>query len=228
MSFVSSSLRQARVVLVGSGRMGQIRGSLMYSNPKFEMIGVCDVNASGAKSLAEKYSASSFTSFNEAINHFGVEGHSEYYEQVAASGGSVRVVSGGGDDANTGIDGVVLCAPTFTHDEVIREAAEYGLPIFVEKPVDETADKVEHLFDLCEKHGVKLCCGFQRRFDDSYAAAAQAVKQGKIGNPISANIFFADHPCPPIEFLLKGGDIFMDLCVSFYFICHSFFYHFLD
>jgi len=196
---------------VGSGRMGQIRSNLMYANPKIDMIGVCDVNAMGAKTLADKYSAVPFTSVHEAIDHFGVRESQEYYEQVSGSGASVLVASND-NDSNTAIDGIVLCAPTFTHDEVIREAADYGLPIFVEKPVDETADKIEALFDACEKSGARLCCGFQRRFDESYAAVAESVRQGKIGKPLSANIFFADHPCPPIEFLLTGGDIFMDLC----------------
>lgn len=187
----------------------------MYSNPKFDMIGVCDVNTVGAQSLGEKYSAASFTSLQEAIDHFGVRGHSEeYYEQVGASGGASVLVSSSGGESSTPIDGIVLCAPTFTHDDVIQEAADYGLPIFVEKPVDETADKIEKLFDICESSGAKLCCGFQRRFDESYVAVAEAVRQGTIGNAISANIFFADHPCPPTEFLLTGGDIFMDLCVS--------------
>jgi myo-inositol 2-dehydrogenase/D-chiro-inositol 1-dehydrogenase len=213
MKLAASALQRARIVLVGSGRMGQIRGSLMYSNPKFDMIGVCDVNTLGAQSLGEKYSAASFTSLQEAIDHFGVRGHSEeYYEQVGASGGASVLVSSSGGESSTPIDGIVLCAPTFTHDDVIQEAADYGLPIFVEKPVDETADKIEKLFDICESSGAKLCCGFQRRFDESYVAVAEAVRQGTIGNAISANIFFADHPCPPTEFLLTGGDIFMDLC----------------
>lgn len=211
MSFTGAAARRARVILVGTGRMGQIRSSLMYANPKFDMVGVCDVNAIGAQAIANKYSALPFTSIHEAIGHFGVSGQPEYYEENDASGATSLVLANN-DDNNSSIDGIVLCAPTFTHDEVIRVAAENELPIFVEKPVDETAAKIENLFDLCEKSGAKLCCGFQRRFDDTYVAVAEAVKQGKIGNPISANIFFADHPCPPIEFLLTGGDIFMDLC----------------
>jgi len=115
---------------------------------------------------------------------------------------------GKGDSA---LNGIIVCTPTFAHDPVIREAAEHGLHIFTEKPVDETAEKVSSLFDHCEKHNVKLCCGFQRRFDLTYKAVADAVRGGKIGKALSASIFFADHPCPPIEFLLTGGDIFMDL-----------------
>lgn len=172
--------------------MGQIRASLMYANPKFDMIGVVDVNIDGAKSLAETYSALPFVSLTEAIQHFGVEGDNR-------------------------IHGVVLCSPTFTHGPVIREAASHGLLLFVEKPIDENSEKIKALFEFCDSHGARLCCGFQRRFDDSYAAVANAVREGSIGKPISANIMFADHPCPPMEFLLTGGDIFMDLCVSFRF-----------
>lgn len=219
MKAASSALQRARIVLVGSGRMGQIRGSLMYSNPRFDMIGVCDVYNAGAESLGEKFSALPFQTLSQAIDHFGVQGQQEYFEQYDSSGASVVVASN--EEHCTPIDGVVLCAPTFTHEDVICEAAEYGLPIFVEKPVDETAEKIENLFNICDKHGAKLCCGFQRRFDDSYVAVTDAVRHGKIGKPISANIFFADHPCPPIEFLLSGGDIFMDLCVSLIFLCYD-------
>jgi len=169
----------------------------MYSNPKFNIVGVCDVNIEGAQNLAERYSTLSFKTIGEAIESLGVRGDNA-------------------DGCNTSIDGVVICSPSFTHGEIIHTAASHRLPMFVEKPVDETADKIDELFNVCEKHGAKLCCGFQRRFDDSYVAVAEAVKNGSIGNPISANIFFADHPCPPIEFLLTGGDIFMDLCVSLF------------
>jgi myo-inositol 2-dehydrogenase/D-chiro-inositol 1-dehydrogenase len=109
------------------------------------------------------------------------------------------------------LDGVIVSSPTFTHEEVISEAARNGLDVFTEKPVDETADKIVNLFEVAERGGISLCCGFQRRFDASYVAAANAVRNGEIGTPIVAHIFFADHPCPPKEFLLRGGNIFMDL-----------------
>ena len=37
------------------------------------------------------------------------------------------------------------------------------------------------------------------------------LQNGQIGKPISGTVFFGDHPIPSIEFLLRGGDIFMDL-----------------
>jgi len=181
--------QRARIVLVGTGRMGAIRAKILYGNPKIDFLGVCDINLASAKQLADIYSTHAFASLKEAFEHFGAS-------------------------TEEGIDGIVVCTPTFTHDAVIREAAEYGIHAFTEKPVDETGDKIISLFEHCKKHGTKLCCGFQRRFDATYKAVSDAVRGGKIGKPISASIFFADHPCPPIEFLLTGGDIFMDLSVS--------------
>lgn len=109
------------------------------------------------------------------------------------------------------MDAVIVSSPTFTHESVIAQAARYGLHVFTEKPVDETAGKIAKLYDIAAAAGISLCCGFQRRFDASYVATANAVRLNKIGTPIMANIFFADHPSPPKEFLLNGGNIFMDL-----------------
>ena len=58
MAFLSRTkplLKQARVLLVGSGRMGNIRAKAIYSNPRFEFAGVIDENISAAKLLADEF-----------------------------------------------------------------------------------------------------------------------------------------------------------------------------
>jgi len=174
--------RRAKVVVVGSGRMGQIRSSLLFANPRFELAGVVDVNFDGAANLAQSFRTRPYENIEEAV------------------------LDNKGD-----LDGVVVCSPTFTHEDVVTNAASYGLDVFTEKPVDETADKIRHLFNVVEEANIQLCCGFQRRFDNSYVSATKSVHTGQIGKPVSASLFFADHPCPPKEFLLNGGNIFMDL-----------------
>lgn len=47
--------RKARVVVMGSGRMGKIRASLLRANPRFEVKGIVDTNYIGAQNLADKY-----------------------------------------------------------------------------------------------------------------------------------------------------------------------------
>jgi len=51
----STSTEKARVAVIGSGRMGAIRGSILQANPKFDFAGVIDVNLEGATALANKY-----------------------------------------------------------------------------------------------------------------------------------------------------------------------------
>jgi len=53
-----SSINRARVILVGSGRMGQIRASLLFANPRFEISGIVDSDMSAASNLADVYSVS--------------------------------------------------------------------------------------------------------------------------------------------------------------------------
>jgi myo-inositol 2-dehydrogenase / D-chiro-inositol 1-dehydrogenase len=120
------------------------------------------------------------------------------------------------DNNETGnflLDGIIVSVPTRFHGEYIRYAAKYKLAVFVEKPVAESPQEIEELYTLCEQHHVPLCCGFQRRFDKSYMAAAAAIQRGKIGKVISAHVFFGDSPGPPLTFLITGGNIFFDLSV---------------
>jgi len=49
---------QARILLVGSGRMGYIRAKAIYSNPHFEFSGIVDLNAEQAAELGEIYRVS--------------------------------------------------------------------------------------------------------------------------------------------------------------------------
>lgn len=51
----SAGIRRAKVVVVGSGRMGQIRSSLIYANPRFELCGIVDTNFDAASVLAKTY-----------------------------------------------------------------------------------------------------------------------------------------------------------------------------
>lgn len=174
--------QRARVLIVGSGRMGQLRASILYANPRFELCGIVDKNEESAKYLASSYLTRSFPSIREAVSQNG-----------------------------SSVQGLIICSPTQSHESIINEAIAENLDIFTEKPVAENATKITDLFESCNRSNVNLCCGFQRRFDESYVTVKKALQNGHIGNPIHANIFFGDHPCPPLEFLLNGGDIFYDL-----------------
>ena len=59
MTFISATrvllrhtTQQTRVLLMGSGWMGNIRAAAMYSNPRFDLCGVVDSNVDEAAKLA--------------------------------------------------------------------------------------------------------------------------------------------------------------------------------
>jgi predicted dehydrogenase len=194
--------RKARVLLVGSGRMGRIRAKILHSLGGAELAGIVDADAESAAELAEMYCGGGGT-LSTRLPVFG---------SVADAVRELGAGGGGGGGAPPPLLGCVICTPTPTHGPLIREAAGCGLSVFVEKPVAEDPGEVEELFGACESAGVRLCCGFQRRFDPSYAACRDAVASGGIGEPVYAHLFFADHPVPPREYLLgSGGNIFVDL-----------------
>lgn len=123
------------------------------------------------------------------------------------------------DDLRSGpgggaVDAAVISAPTPAHGALVAEAAGRGLAIFTEKPVDETADGTRRLFSVASDAGVALCCGFQRRFDPSYVSLRERIRGGSIGRPVTASVFFGDHPAPPRGFLLGGGAHIIPDCAA--------------
>eukprot|EP01082_Thalassiosira_pseudonana_P004204 g3788.t1 g3788 contig13:161618-164492(+) len=115
-------------------------------------------------------------------------------------------------NSNSPLDGVIISTPTPTHERLITEAANNNINIFTEKPVDETSAKIRKLFNAVRAQNVHLCCGFQRRFDDSYLSLYNTIHSGGIGTPLNASIFFGDHPVPSRQFLLQGGGNIISDC----------------
>lgn len=183
--------RRVKVAVVGSGRMGHIRARAIFANPRMELMGIVDTSLQSARSLANLYHVPAMDSIRALAS----------YEQTD----------------ETRIKGIVCCSPTKSHRAVIEEASDLEngkiSHVFVEKPVEVSATEIQRLFDFASQQNISLCCGFQRRFDASYQSALEQLPSILSDEPlVYANIFFGDHPVPPMEFLLEGGgDIFMDL-----------------
>lgn len=163
--------------------MGVIRMRCMQSLPGITVSHVIDNNEAQAKRLADTW---------------GVE-------NVA---GSIQEALTLGD-----VDGFVISTPTGSHIPIIKDIAKHapGKSIFTEKPVADNAADIGEAFKIAGDVGSQICCSFQRRFDTTYVKASEVVSTGSLGKVHNVNVVFGDHPCPPIEFLIDGGDIFMDL-----------------
>lgn len=78
------------------------------------------------------------------------------------------------------LDAVVLATPHSKHREQIEAAAAAGKHVFCEKPLTLTKADAEAAFAACEKAGVVLATGFNRRFHPSVHRAKELVDAGAL------------------------------------------------
>lgn len=111
------------------------------------------------------------------------------------------------------VDAVAICTSTDTHVDAIVAAAAAGKTIFCEKPVSLELAAVDRALKAVDEAGVKIQIGFNRRFDPSHRAVADAVSHGAIGDIHLCNITSRDPGPPPIEYIGTSGGIFCDMTI---------------
>lgn len=78
-------------------------------------------------------------------------------------------------------DAVLICTPTFTHEEMVKKALKHRVPVMCEKPFvleEETAAK---LVDLAEQAGVPLMVMHVVRFWPEYVKLQEMIDSGELG-----------------------------------------------
>ncbi|NED10107.1 Gfo/Idh/MocA family oxidoreductase [Streptomyces sp. SID9124] len=113
----------------------------------------------------------------------------------------------------SGLDGVVIAAPTAVHDTLVRAAVAAGVPVFCEKPIAVGLGATRALLAELAGSGVPLQVGFQRRFDAGYTALRDAVAAGDLGRLHTVRACTADPAPPPAGYLALSGGIFRDCAV---------------
>jgi UDP-N-acetyl-2-amino-2-deoxyglucuronate dehydrogenase len=79
---------------------------------------------------------------------------------------------------------VILGSPSGLHAEQGIAAAQRGLHVLTEKPIDITAKRADALIDAANKAGVKLAVIFQDRFKPNIQALKQWLDNGRLGKPL--------------------------------------------
>jgi predicted dehydrogenase len=82
-----------------------------------------------------------------------------------------------------------VCTPSGTRLDICRTAAQYGVNLLVEKPLDIELSRAQSIIQICEDAGVKLGCVFQLRFMPTFQRLKEAVVDGRIGMPILGNAY---------------------------------------
>lgn len=109
------------------------------------------------------------------------------------------------------VEAVVIASPTDLHARQIELAAAAGRAIFCEKPVGLELERCQQALAAAQK--VPFQIGFQRRYDPSFAAARQALEEGRIGRLEMLRSLTCDPSPPPLDYLNVSGGIFRDMAI---------------
>ncbi len=86
-------------------------------------------------------------------------------------------------------DAVDICTPSGLHATLGVLAAEHGLHVLSEKPLDLNVEYVDRLIRACDEHQVKLACIFQRRASRGARIVREAVVNGELGKIFSCSAY---------------------------------------
>jgi myo-inositol 2-dehydrogenase/D-chiro-inositol 1-dehydrogenase len=112
--------------------------------------------------------------------------------------------------ARADVEAVLITTPPNTHAELVQAAAAAGKHVFCEKPLAQNVGDARRAANACERAGVVLQVGYNRRFDENFRAAREAVQDGRIGRPWILRISSRDPMPPPPEYLPLSGGLFVD------------------
>jgi UDP-N-acetyl-2-amino-2-deoxyglucuronate dehydrogenase len=85
------------------------------------------------------------------------------------------------------LDVVLVGSPSGLHAEHARLAAQHGLHVLVEKPLDVTAERIDALLDVCDNTGVRLGVFFQDRAAPHFQWLRRLIANGGLGRIILAS-----------------------------------------
>ena len=181
-------MKKIKVGIVGLGRLGMHHAAnLMFQIPNAELVAACSVKQQEVEDVQKNWGVPSvYTDFDAFLE-------------------------------NTELEAVVIVSPSGQHCEQIEKAMARGLHVFSEKPLGVDVAQCKQAEKAVEAHPeLVFQIGFMRRFDPSYAAAKQMIREGKIGKPFLVKCTSLD-PDARIDSFLPfaptSGGIFRDLTV---------------
>src|SRR5690606_6768950 len=86
-----------------------------------------------------------------------------------------------------------IVTPEHWHAPMTLDALDAGLHVYVEKPMTHSIDEAFAVHEKVQETGLKLQVGVQGMSDESYSTAYEAIKAGKLGPVIQAQIEYVRH-----------------------------------
>jgi len=97
------------------------------------------------------------------------------------------------DDAleDKSVEAIILTTPNVMHEAQVTQIAQAGRHVFCEKPLGLTGDSAKRSVAACEKAGVVLGIGHERRFEPALKKVKQMIDGGELGTVMHAESAFS-------------------------------------
>ena len=115
--------------------------------------------------------------------------------------------------ADSAVDAVVIATPTQTHADLAVAASRAGKHVFCEKPISLDRAASVRAIEAAQAAGVAFQVGFHRRFDPDWAAVAERIRAGELGDVYLFRTSLRDMAPPPAEYLARSGGFFVDVTI---------------
>ncbi len=152
-------MRQINVGVIGTGWCGGIRANTCAASALVKDVHIAEIDPQRLEEVsAETKSASATTDYLEIL--------------------------GIGD-----LDAVIICAtPEGTHHPMAKQSLKAGKHVLLEKPISLNLAEADELIELAQQKNLKFTIGYSQRFNPKFAYARKSLRDGTIGEPVSAMV----------------------------------------
>ena len=114
------------------------------------------------------------------------------------------------------VDAVLVASSTDTHTEHLRHAADAGLAVLCEKPIDLDLGRARDAVSYVTERSVPAMVDFNRRFDRDYTELKGVVDRGEVGDVALIRLSSRGPSMPPLEYIAVSGGQMRDQTVHFF------------
>lgn len=159
------SYKALRTILVGAGKMGTIHFLNLKQIPELNLVGVVEKNKNKAKLL---------TSFDDKTRTFS--GIKEASKELKP-------------------DLAIICTPTFTHLEVLKECLEENMHCFIEKPLGISPEENLKIQNMVKKYpGLRVSVGYLTSHYKHIKNLKKKLDENKFGKIKKINaVYYLSH-----------------------------------
>jgi len=114
------------------------------------------------------------------------------------------------------VDAVFIASSTDTHAEHLVRAADAGVAVLCEKPIDLDLRRAREAAAHAAGRGVPVMVDFNRRFDRDYLELKRIIDAGEVGGVELLQLSTRGPAVPPLSYIAASGGQMRDQTVHFF------------